>query len=382
MMNVGVIGFGARAEGVISNFRQFEMDAKVSAVYDTNPEAAKQKLKNLGYNLDEVTFYEDLDDMLQNGKLDGVMVATNCDTHTDLAIKVMSYQLPMFLEKPVAINIEQIRKLQEAAKTYEKEAVVSFPLRVSTLCQLAKEIIDSGKLGTIEQVQAVNNVAYGRVYYHDWYRNDVLTGGLFLQKSTHDLDYINYLLGLEPKMICAMESKQIFTGDKEAGLTCSKCEEYKTCTESPYSLKHHQFGEASYGEGCSFAVDTGNHDSASVIVKYETGMHIVYTQNFFVRKDAGKRGARLIGYKGTLEFDWITGELKVFHHMEQKIETHLIKNNHLYHYGGDKVLCENFIEVMKGAGKSKAPLEAGIQSALMCLYAKESAKTNQFYEIK
>lgn len=378
MMRVGVIGFGARAEGVISNFKQFEMDAKVVAVYDLNPEVARDKLRHLGYRDEEVTFYDDLDDMLQNGKLDGVMVATNCDTHTDLAIKVMRYNLPMFLEKPVAIHFEEIQRLKEAAKHYTKEAVVSFPLRVSTLCQLAKEIIDSGKLGSIEQVQAVNNVTYGSVYYHDWYRNEDVTGGLFLQKATHDLDYINYLLGLEPKMLCAMESKQIFTGTKKAGLKCSQCEDYRTCTESPYSLTHNQFGEASYGEGCSFGVDTGNHDSASIMVQYETGMHSVYTQNFFVRKDAGKRGARLIGYKGTLEFDWVTGELKVFHHMQSKIETHVIKNNHLYHYGGDKVLCENFIEVMKGIAPSKAPLEAGIQSALMCLCARESAKTHQF----
>lgn len=63
-------------------------------------------------------------------------------------------------------------------------------------------------------------------------------------------------------------------------------------------------------------------------------------------------------------------------------ESYVIKNNHLYHYGGDKVLCENFVEIMKGGTKSKGSLDAGLISALMCLYADKSAKTNQFYDIK
>lgn len=48
--------------------------------------------------------------------------------------------------------------------------VVSFPLRVTPLVKLAKEIVQSGKLGSIKHVQAVNNVPYGGVYYHSWYR--------------------------------------------------------------------------------------------------------------------------------------------------------------------------------------------------------------------
>lgn len=381
-MNIGIIGMGARSEGLIKNFVEFDMGVAVTSIYDKDQEGAKNRLIGAGFDASKVNFFDDMHEMLEEGNLDGVIIGTNCNTHTDIAVEVMKYNIPMLLEKPVAINFEQIRKLEEASKNYKAEAVVSFPLRVSHLAQLAKEIIDSGKLGTIEHVQAINNVTYGRVYYKDWYRDASVTGGLFLQKATHDLDCINYLLNKQPINLCAMASKQIFTGEKEPGLVCSKCPEYKTCPESPYVLKHQHFGEESYGEGCSFAKDTENHDSASIIVKYDTGMHSVYTQNFFVRKDAGKRGARLMGYNGTLEFDWLTGELKVFSHTMPKVETHIIQNSHLNHYGGDKVLCENFIEVMAGTAKSKAPLNSGILSAKMCLYAEKSSKTNQFYDIK
>ncbi len=379
-MNIGVIGFGARAEGLLRNFNIFDMDVKITAVLDKNIELAKNRIKSAGFDLESVKFYNTVNEMIENSNLDGIMISTNCDTHTDFAIEVMKYNIPILLEKPVSTTFEQLKKLKIANESFKSQAIVSFPLRYSILCQLVKEVVDSGKLGTVEHIQAINNVTYGRVYYHDWYRNDKVTGGLFLQKTTHDLDYINYLLGIKPISICAMESKQIFKGDKEEGLLCINCDEYKTCIESPHTLKNKYFNEYSHGEYCALAKDTGNHDSGSVLVKYETGMHIAYTQNFYARKDAGRRGAILIGYKGTLEFDFITGEMKIYSHTMPKIETHKIKSNEA-HFGGDKAMCENFIELMKGTSNSIAPLSAGIESALMCLYAKESAKNNMFYEL-
>ncbi|MFQ8832885.1 MAG: Gfo/Idh/MocA family oxidoreductase [Ruthenibacterium lactatiformans] len=70
--------------------------------------------------------------------------------------------------------------------------VVSFPLRLSSITLEMKRIVDSGVLGRLTMVQAVNNVPYGSVYYHSWYRDPAETGGLFLQKATHDIDYIHF----------------------------------------------------------------------------------------------------------------------------------------------------------------------------------------------
>lgn len=72
--------------------------------------------------------------------------------------------------------------------------------------------------------------------------------------------------------------------------------------------------DSNHGYQCCYATDTGNHDSASVLLRFENGAHASYSQNFYARKGAAARGARLIGYKGTLEFDWYTDELKVFMH--------------------------------------------------------------------
>lgn len=381
MLRVGVIGFGQRAAGMLGNFSIFNMGAEIVAIFDHNPEEVKKLMAREKMVEERVTIYADVDTMMKEANLDGVCIATNCDSHTEYAIQVMKYNVPLLLEKPVSITMEQLDKLEEAGKGFSQQTLVSFPLRASSLCKLAKEIIDRGDLGEINHVEAVNNVTYGRVYYKSWYRDESITGGLFLQKSTHDLDYINYLLGQRPVQIAAMESKHFFKGDKEPGLTCSECPENRNCTESPHVLKNLYSNEDPSGDGCSFAKDTGNHDSASILVKYENGIHAVYTQDFIARKDAAKRGAIVIGYKATLEFDWITGELKVYSHTSPRNEVHVIKNNHLFHYGGDKALCENFVAIMRGEGDSIAPLASGIESARMCLIAEKSAKTSQFYNL-
>jgi hypothetical protein len=51
------------------------------------------------------------------------------------------------------------------------------------------------------------------------------------------------------------------------------------------------------------------------------------------------------------------------------------------HGGGDTVLADNFVRVIRGEAKSIAPLDAGLLSVLMCLKAKQSAATRTFQEI-
>jgi len=133
---------------------------------------------------------------------------------------------------------------------------------------------------------------------------------------------------------------------------------------------------------CAFAEDTGNEDSGSAVIQYETGMHACYSQNFFARKSAGKRGASLFGYKGTIEFDWYTEVLKVHMHHAPRVETYDLKSAGASHGGGDTVLADNFVRMIRGEQESVAPLEAGLLSVLMCLKAKESAETRTFQAIE
>ena len=377
MLKIGVIGYGTRINAIVKGLVGTG-EVQLAAVMDVDTENVKTKyIEPNGF--ENVKYYSDAEEMLKSEKLDGVCIGTRCSLHTKYALLVAKYNLPLFMEKPVCTNYEDLEKLKGISHINDK-TVVSFPLRLSNMCTYVKDIIDSGKIGEVTHVQAYNNVTYGRGYYHLWYRDETETGGLFLQKATHDLDYINYLLdGIKPVCVSAMQSKQVYRGNKPAGLKCADCDERKTCPESDINVKKLN-DSFRIGEYCCFAVDTGNQDSGSVLVQYDNGLHVVYSQNFIVRKSAGKRGARLIGYKGTVEFDWKSATVTVYHHHENIVETHKFDATD-GHGGGDILLCENFIEVMKGEGKSNSPLSEGILSAELCLAAKKSAEEKIFVNI-
>ena len=374
MYNLGVIGSGSRMTELVRKMLKYP-DIRLKAVADPRVEAMKKNYKDL----DGITFYETAEEMLANEQLDCISIGTRCSTHTKYALLASGAGVPIFLEKPVSITDEQIKEL-EGLLPINDRVVVSFPLRYSSLVEKVKEVVDSGVIGKIQHVQAVNNVPYADGYYHKWYRDESITGGLFLQKATHDLDYINYILGgVKPVKICAMNSKTVFKGDMPAGLRCIECDKKSECPDN-WSDRVPTDNGYRINDYCCFAEDTGNEDSGSCIVMYENGVHAVYTQDFISRRGAGKRGARFIGYFGTVEFDFYTGTVKVIYHKEDKEEEINLSRGGA-HFGGDDILIENFVDVVRGEKTSCATLESGILSAKMCLAAKNSAKNFEFYNI-
>jgi predicted dehydrogenase len=382
MIRLGVIGFGRRMRHMVSVIDRFNAGTRIVALLDPNADALRAEFPD---TLAHATIYDDVERMLDEGGVDGVLIGTRCALHTPYAVQVLARDLPLFLEKPVAISIEQLAMLKAAADRSRSPVVVSFPLRVSAMCETARAIIDSGVIGTVEHVQATNNVPfYAGGYYHGWMRDEEETGGLWLQKATHDFDYLNSLIRQRPVGICAMESKTVFTGEMPAGLKCVDCWRQEECPESPYNLFYLQAVTPMVQPNdwrCSFATDTGNHDSASAIIRYASGMHAVYTQNFYTRRGAATRGAKLVGYRGTVEFDWYRNELLVHSHHTSRVERHTFESAGEGHHGGDKELARDFLAILTGKGASRTPLEAGLLSVHLCLLARESCRTNSFQPV-
>ena len=401
-IRIGVIGYGVRIDMLMDQLAELPVLAEVTAVADKNPERVRELMKKNGSKTEQhrmeidkidgmlrkcrmdpetVAFYETAEEMLEQEELDGVMVGTNCDTHAHFAQMVLEKNLPLFLEKPVGVCGEDLELLEACDSGPHAPVVVSFPLRVTELIREVKKIIDSGAIGKVDHVQAFNDVSYGYVYFHDWYRDESVSRGLFLQKATHDIDVISYLCGEEPAEVCAMKSKQIFRGNMPAKLRCSECDRTESCMESTWNIAKTR-NDTPRSDYCCFAQDTGNEDSGSMIVRYASGMHAVYSQNFFARKKAARRGARIYGYKGTVEYDFVKDEIKVYDHMSDKVTVMTLNTPQDGHGGGDQKLIDNFIDLIrKRTEDSVAPLSAGIRSARICLAAKESADTSRFVSL-
>lgn len=379
MKQIGFIGYGLRSDTMVKSFRSMEIPFEVKAVADPCWQQIAQEKRSDPYFKNTV-YYETAEEMLEKEKLDGVFIGTRCGLHTKYAKLVLEQKIPLFLEKPVCISSEQYTQLLEAGNAMSDRVVVSFPLRLTCIVQEMKKLVESGQLGEITSVQAINNVPYGTVYYDSWYRDASQTGGLFLQKATHDIDYITYILNKRPVKVMAETAKMYFKGDKPAGLHCPDCPEYYTCCESSFvTQKIHAIDKA--GDCCCFAKDTGNEDVGAALFVCEDGTIINYHQTFLVKQKAGRRGARFIGTKASAEFDFYTGELRVdYYEWERTALQHFTYPSSM-HFGGDAQLALAFREVLEGK-PSRCTLKSGLASAAACLAAKEAAETEQLARIR
>ena len=109
MLRLGVIGYGKRANDIWVKSMKDTRLVTISAIADPEIETVKTKY---GENLGECVFYSDAEEMLKRERLDGVMVATRCNLHTKYAKLVAEYDLPLFLEKPVAITAGELAELE------------------------------------------------------------------------------------------------------------------------------------------------------------------------------------------------------------------------------------------------------------------------------
>ncbi len=385
MIKLGVIGCGHRVYGVIKReMRKIDQTVLVTGVVDPDESGVRSRLEAV--DLEVVKFYPSVKELVESGKVDALIIGTRCEMHASYACEAAKYKLPLFMEKPIATNMADALKLEEVFRDNPCPTLVSFPLRVSPLCELARRFIQENRIGTPEHITALNYVPYGVVYFEQFYRNYANTQGLFLQKATHDLDYMSMLMDSPIVRVAAMNTRgHIFGGSKAGGLRCSSCPETGNCLESPEHRLRNRSG-ATTDHWCLFSRDCGsltegmNEDSSSALIEFASGAHGVYTQVFYSRRDAGRRGAIISGYGGTVDFDWYQKRLKYFPH-HGPFNEECTSSGDLAHFGGDFELARDFIELIKHGTKPRCTVKEGLQSLFACLAAKESAATGQFVEV-
>ena len=386
MIRMGVIGHGGRISGVIQScLRGVEPEIRVVGIVDPDEAGARARLADC--DRQEAVFYKDLKAMMRAARLDALAIGTRCNLHAKYAVDAAAYDIPLYLEKPVAINMRQARRLEQAYENAKCQVLVSFPLRVSPLCTMTRQYITDKRIGTPEHIMATNYVPYGTVYWETEYRNFAITQGLFLQKATHDLDYIMYLMGEPIVQVAALQTTgHIFDGKRRHGLVCSQCQEIDTCLESPRNRQRNGSGGGG-DHACVFSKDCGagqterNEESSSCLMAFPSGAHGVYTQVFYTRRDAARRGATISGYMGTLDFDWYRNDLKYTRHHQPFSDT-IVPTGAASHFGGDAELACDFSAMLRGVGQPRATIWHGIQSVYACVAAKQSAESGRFVNVR
>jgi predicted dehydrogenase len=382
MIRLGVIGYGKRAATFINNALRPEAATSsglcVAALVTRNEVEARAALPPEDR---QARFYDDVDTMMREAALDAVFVGTRCDLHATYAIKLLEYDIPVFLEKPVAISMEQALQLEQASEHTRCPVVVSFPLRLSPLCRVVRNLIIEGAVGRPVHILTSNYVPYGTVYWERFFRDYQISGGLFLQKASHEFDYMMHLMGAPVVTVSATcLHAGIFGGDKPADLHCAVCDERRECPESPQNRRRNGSGGSLEDHPCLFSSAIGtpstgaNEQASSALLEFASGAQGVFTQVFFSRRNAARRGSIISGYDGTLDFDWTRNDVRHVRHHDPFTST-TMGGEAQSHFGGDAELARNFIAVIEHREATASDLHSGLRSVYTCLAAREAART-------
>ncbi len=173
----------------------------------------KRHNKNLlGLNHQTIPCHRDdnLKDILDKNKPDGVLICNPTSLHLKTAMVVAQAGYPIFLEKPVSHNLKGIEKLIQKIRQQKLVVQVGYNLRFEPELMKIKSKLDKKAYG---QVYSTRIVAGS--YFPDWrpqidYKQNYgaridLGGGVVLDLS-HEIDYAYWLFG-KAKKVSAMIKK-------------------------------------------------------------------------------------------------------------------------------------------------------------------------------
>ena len=156
-LRIGIIGTGGIAGSHIASYKK-QPDVEVVAGADLIPGKAEKFFKDNGV---EAKAFTDYKEMIDTMNLDAVSVCTYNRTHAECTIYALEHGLPVLLEKPMTVTLEEAIAIREAEKKSGKIVSVGFQPRFDANMQMIKKIVQSGELGRIYYVQTGGGRRHG-----------------------------------------------------------------------------------------------------------------------------------------------------------------------------------------------------------------------------
>lgn len=179
-LRVGFIGCGRHATKMLyPSLHLAGLD--LVAVCDLDESKAR---RNAGWFGAERVYSDHLR-MLEKESLEAVLVCTSPATHAALVTDCIENKLPVFVEKPPALNLEQVKALQSMSQTAGVPVMVGTMKRHALIYRRMQEIMQSSDFGRISAIQAKMAVGWknGNGY------------ALLLDMGIHMLDLLRFLMG-------------------------------------------------------------------------------------------------------------------------------------------------------------------------------------------
>jgi predicted dehydrogenase len=174
-LNIGLVGYGlmgrthANAYRKVSNFFDLPYIPVLKAVCGRDAAKVKAFAANWGFESTETDWRK----LIARKDIDAIDIVTPNDSHAEIAIAAAKAGKIILCEKPLALNVDEGERMVEAVEAAGVANTVWYNYRRVPAVTLAKQIIDSGRLGRIFH--------YRSAFLQDWTINaDLPQGGAAL----------------------------------------------------------------------------------------------------------------------------------------------------------------------------------------------------------
>ena len=133
----------------------------------------------------------DTDSLLSSDEINTVAIVTRHNSHADFTVKALNAGKHVFVEKPLALTLEELEQVQTAHSASACHLMVGFNRRFSPLVQTMKRL-----LATVSEPKFfVMVMNAGAIPADHWTQDPITGGGRIIGEACHYIDLMRHLVG-------------------------------------------------------------------------------------------------------------------------------------------------------------------------------------------
>ncbi len=139
------------------------------------------------------------DEIISDEKVNTVAILTRHDLHSELVIKALEAGKHVFVEKPLAVNAEQLAQVEEALTHHSSLMTVGFNRRFAPLAQE----LSAFYADRVEPLHIHYRINAGYIPLKHWLHDPEQGGGRIIGEGCHFIDFVTFLVGASPVSVSA-----------------------------------------------------------------------------------------------------------------------------------------------------------------------------------
>ena len=289
-MKLAMVGTGHRGCGMwgSSVLKEYGNLVEFVGLCDINQGRVETAKRRIGAQCPTFT---DFEKMMKEVKPDFLIVTTVDSIHDQFISRGMELGAHIITEKPMTTDEDKCKAILAAEKKFNKKVIVTFNYRYGTLFTKMKELLAANEIGQIVSVDFnwYLNVYHGADYFRRWHAIKEKSGTLWVHKSTHHFDLLNWWLDSDPVEVTAYGALEHYGKNGPFRHThCRPCPHKENCkfkmdinSKGREELKELYADNEKYDgylrDGCVFRNEIDIYDKMSAQIKYANGVVVNYS---------------------------------------------------------------------------------------------------------